>query len=242
MPFRATARRTFTRTAAGRSVTEQQPAAPREPVEGRITAIQPQERRGGRRFNVFVEGAFAFALADDIAARLRVGEQLSLPAADALLEQDDLRIAVETAVSFLGPRPRSEREIRQRLARRATPPGVVDAALVKLREHGLVDDEAFARYWVEQRQTFRPRGARLLKAELRQKGIDVEVADGAVGVTEETADDDAYRSAVKKARQLSGLDERTFKTRLGQFLARRGFGWDVIQPAAQRLWREQSDA
>jgi regulatory protein len=116
----------------------------------------------------------------------------------------------------------------------------VEAVLGQLREHGLLDDAAFAQYWVEQRQTFRPRGARLLRAELRGRGVDAARAEVAAESVAVSAEDDAYRAALRRARQLSSADERLFKVRIGQFLARRGFEWDTVTCAVDRLWLEVS--
>jgi regulatory protein len=142
---------------------------------------------------------------------------------------------VDTALRFLATRPRSEAEVRRRLARAGFAAENIEAVLQRLRGSGLVDDEAFARYWVEQRQTFRPRGPRLLRAELRQHGISPTLP------FELNAESDAYRAGAKRARTLRGVDERVFKNRLGQHLARRGFDWDVISPTVERLWREVSE-
>jgi len=117
---------------------------------------------------------------------------------------------------------------------------VIGAVLAQLRQHRLVDDQAFAEYWVEQRQTFRPRGARLLRAELARLGVARSGADEATASLEGSAEDNAYRAAGKRAMQLRGLDERTFSSRLGQWLARRGFDWDTIAPVVDRLWAELS--
>jgi regulatory protein len=116
----------------------------------------------------------------------------------------------------------------------------IDAVLVQLKQHRLVDDAAFAQYWVEQRQTFRPRGAHLLRAELRSHGVGTDDAQAAAAAVEPSAEEDAYRAAERRARQWGALDERTFKSRIGQFLGRRGFGWDTISPTVERLWREAS--
>src|SRR5919201_1560128 len=209
-------------------------------MRGTITAIEPQERRGGKRVNVFLDGRYAFSLDAEVALGLRVGEEVTDAAAATVLERDQLQTALDAALAFLGHRPRSEQEIRRRLARKALPPTIFERVLARLREYGLVNDGAFAHYWVEQRQTFRPRGARLLKAELRQRGVPTDLAAEVAGETEGSADDDAYRAAQKKASQLASLDERTFRTRLAQFLGRRGFDWDTITPTVERLWREHS--
>jgi regulatory protein len=110
--------------------------------------------------------------------------------------------------------------------------------VVELRQHGLVDDAAFAQYWLEQRQTFRPRGARLLRAELRQHGIATDVATAAADELVGSAEEDAYRAASKRAAHLPPADERAFKTRLTQFLTRRGFDWETTAAAVDRLYRE----
>lgn len=208
-------------------------------MQGTITALEPGRRGRGRRVNVFLDERFAFSVAADVAATLKVGQQLGESSAAArILEQDQLQSGLDAALTFLGHRPRSEREIRDRLRRQEHPPTVIDRVVEKLRLMKLVDDAEFARYWVEQRQTFRPRGARLLKAELRQRGVPADVVAEVANEAGETEDDDAYRAARKKAQQLRTLDEQTFRQRLGQFLGRRGFGWEAITPAVNRLWIE----
>jgi len=146
--------------------------------------------------------------------------------------------ALNTAVRFLAQRPRSEYEVRQRLRRGGADEAVIDGVVGKLRTHGLLDDAAFAEYWVEQRQTFRPRGVRLLRAELAHKGIERALASDVAATVEGTADADAYRAARGRANQLRALDERTFKSRLGQWLGRRGYDWATIEPVVERLWSE----
>ncbi len=205
---------------------------------GVISALELQVRRGGKRINVFLDGRFAFGVDAEVARDLRVGQVMEGVVQEQVLDRDQFQGALDTALAFLGHRPRSAQEIRRRLARKKVSPGLVEEVLDRLRQLRLVDDEAFARYWVEQRQTFRPRGARVLRAELRQRGVDGDLAATVADGTVPSADDDAYRAAARKARQLASLDERTFRTRLRQFLARRGFDWDTVGPTVERLWRE----
>jgi regulatory protein len=131
--------------------------------------------------------------------------------------------------------------VRRRLQRAGVDEATTEAVLARLRQHGVVNDAEFAQYWVEQRQTFRPRGARLLRAELRQHGVDAASAEEAAQVASSSAAEDAYRAGRKRARQLAAAgDQRMFAARLGAFLARRGFGWETIGPVLDRLWRELS--
>lgn len=148
--------------------------------------------------------------------------------------------ALDTAVRYLAQRPRSEYEVRQRLRRARLDDATIDATVEQLRRHQLLDDRAFAEYWVAQRQTFRPRGARLVRSELARLGVARERADTATAALECSAETDAYRAASRRAAQLHDLDERTFQARMAQWLARRGFDWDTITPVVQRLWAEAS--
>jgi regulatory protein len=146
---------------------------------------------------------------------------------------------LDAAVRFLAQRPRSEYEVRQRLRRAGVEEALVEAVLAQLRQHRLIDDQAFAEYWVEQRQTFRPRGARLLRAELARLGVSRSSADEAAALLEGSAEDNAYRAARKRALKLvATTNQATFSARLSQWLARRGFDWDTIPPVVDRLWAE----
>ena len=208
-------------------------------MEGTITALVPQGRRGDQRWNVFLDGRYAFSLQAATVAGLRVGQVLSAEEVERLLGNDLDRRAAEAGLALLARRPRSEHEVRQRLARRY-PAEAVERALDKLREWRLIDDAAFARYWVEQRQHFRPRGARLLRRELRQKGIAAELAEEAAtsgGDDTETA----FQAARAQARRWHALDAATFRQRLGAFLARRGFDWETINSVVRRVWSDLQD-
>jgi regulatory protein len=204
---------------------------------GVITAVEPQQRRAGRRWNVFVDGRYAFSVEAELAASLKVGQPISSLRTADLLRDDEYRRCYEAAIRFLSVRPRSEREVRQRLDRHGFAPEMMDRAVERLRELDLVDDAAFASYWVEQRQTHRPRGSRLLKLELRQKGLATDVAVEALAELGDESES-AYAAGSTRVRALRGLDERAFRQRLTGFLQRRGFDYESAASAVERLWRE----
>jgi regulatory protein len=201
-----------------------------------ITAIEKQRRR--QRANVYLDGRYAFSLNLELAAqaRLREGDALSPEQVESLREADVRHQAHQAALRLLAYRPRSEAEIRQRLARRGLPPQVVQDTVARLREQGLLNDAAFARFWVETRDQSSPRGRRLLSKELSTKGIEREVTREAIDAIEE--EDAALRAAQKKARLLQDQGYPTFRRRLGEFLLRRGFPYPIVHTTVERLWRE----
>jgi len=144
-------------------------------------------------------------------------------------------LAAERLISF---RPRSESELRQNLARKGFSGETITLVMDKLRLSGLVDDSAFARYWTENRAAFRQKGQRLVQAELRNKGVALEVAQEATAILDDT--ESAYLAGLKKARLLRKYDYSEFSRKLGEFLRRRGYDYDAIRPSIKRLWQEIS--
>ncbi len=202
-----------------------------------ITAIEKQRRR--RRANVYLDGRFTFSLSLGLLteAGLHEGDALTPQQVDSLRQADVRHQAHEAALRLLAYRPRSEAEIRQRLARRGLPPQVVQETIARLRDQGLLSDAAFARFWVETRDQSSPRGRRLLWQELAAKGIERETIRQAIApVAEENA---ALRAAQKKARHLQDQDYPVFRRRLGDFLLRRGFPYPTVRTIVERLWLER---
>ena len=201
-----------------------------------ITAIRAS--RGWRkRANVFLDGRFALSLEAEVVVNngLRVGQELSTTEVEGLARDDSFQRCLDAAIHYLGYRPRSESELRQRLHQRGFDDSNVEVVIVKLKGRGLVDDMAFARFWKDNRESFSPRSRGLTKLELKQKGI----ADDIIGQVVDIDDEDsAYRAALGKASHLQRSDYQSFRRRLGGYLRRRGFGYGVINNTVQRLWQE----
>ena len=148
----------------------------------------------------------------------------------------DLRRCLAAAIRYLSYRPRSEAELRERLGRRGFDGDSVEAAIARLKDLGLVNDAAFARYWKNNRESFSPRSRGATRLELRQKGVPGDIIDGVVSAIDD--DDSAYQAAVSRARSLPWSDYESFRRRLGGHLRRRGFGYGVIDRALKRVWEE----
>ncbi len=200
----------------------------------KITAIEPQKNRN--RVNLHLEGEFAFGLARITAAWLKVGDVLSDEKVAKLQADDARERALQQAMLFLSYRTRSEKEIRQNLRKHEIPEDVVEETIERLRENGLANDNKFARVWVENRNTFRPRSRRVLTMELRQKGLDDETVQAAVSNVDENAL--AYESARKRAGRFKSLEWGEFRKKLSEYLARRGFPYSVIAPVVTKVWDE----
>jgi regulatory protein len=205
----------------------------------KITGLKLQKRNKDR-VNVYLDGEFAFGLSRIVAAWLRTGQELSEEKIAELKGSDHKEVALQRALNFLSYRPRSEQEVRQNLKKHDYDEQVIEEILARLRQGKLVDDEAFAELWVENRSEFRPRGSRMLQAELRRKGI----PDRVISCTLEGLDETslALKAARKKARRYQQLEWQEFQKKLYGFLARRGFHYGTISEVVPQVYEEVTSA
>jgi regulatory protein len=204
----------------------------------KITAIEAQ-KNNPKRVNIHLDGEFAFGLDRFVAAWLSIGQTLEEEKIAKLQTEDASEKSYQQAMLFLSYRARSEAEIRKNLEKHEIPPAVMDRTIDRLREDRLVNDEQFAQNWVANRSEFRPRSRRALTVELKQKGL----TEAAIQSATEAVDEKslAYAAAQKRVRRLEGLEWPDFRKKLSEFLARRGFGYEIIAPTVKRLWAERAD-
>ncbi len=208
-------------------------------MEGKVTALEVQ-KRNKERVNVYIDGEFAFGLNMLDAATLRKGQVLTEAEVTELQHADAIVKAVDSAANFLSYRPRSSAEVRNNLKKKKIPAAVVEAAMERLDALGYLDDEQFARFWVENRDTFKPRGPLALRQELRRKGVPNNIIDTVLETVD--VEDAAYRAAQKKLSRYRGETVIDFKRKLGGFLGRRGFRFEVINDVLTRVIAELEES
>lgn len=199
-----------------------------------ITALTAQKKNADR-VNLFLDDQFAFGLATAVAINLRVGQILSAAEIEALQNQEAAEKARENALNLLTYRPRSVAEVRRHLNKKEFDAAAIEQALDRLQAVELLDDHAFALYWVEQRETFKPRSHMALRQELSQKGIDRNLIDTVLEDVDETAA--ARRVAAKQSYRWAGLPKKEFRVKCGQFLQRRGFPYAIITEITNETWQ-----
>ncbi len=206
----------------------------------RITALEPQVN-DPERINIYVDGRFLLGVNATIVLQmgLQLDQELRPDQLEQLRTEEAEQQAVDRALNYLSYRPRSREEVRRYLRRKEISPEIIEAALVRLDRLDYVNDRAFAGFWIETREQYSPRGARALKNELRMKGVEREVVDELVD--DEQDEQRALRAGRKKAMSLvntPNIDYTTFRNRLGSFLQRRGFGYEVATRTVRALWKE----
>lgn len=164
---------------------------------------------------------------------------------------DDVGEVLEAVARFLEARPRSVAEVRRRLTTAGYRAPLVDAAIERMIELAYLDDEAFARTWVESRDRARPRGEHALRQELRLKGIDHAIVaavldERRLAAAGQSSDEDgeavdvdrvaADRLLERHARALARVtDPRARRQRAYAILARNGFDPSTASEAARSV-------
>src|SRR5205085_5173838 len=132
--------------------------------------------------SIFLDGEFALGVDGEVVVRagLRVGQELTLADLQQVARAEERRTARDAAMTLLGYRDRSAREVERRLLRKGFEPEVVAEVIEQLERHDLVDDRRFARAWVQGHTGSRPHGPDRLAAALRARGVEREAIEEAV--------------------------------------------------------------
>jgi len=139
-------------------------------------------------------------------------------------DADAEAVARKILLDQLTGQARSRKELADKLRSKNVPSELAERLLDRFEEVGLIDDEAFAKSWVESRQPGKGLARRALAQELRRKGIDDEVAREALDEIDPADEMESARALVrKKLRSMSGLDEVVATRRLVGMLARKGY-------------------
>lgn len=203
---------------------------------GVVTGLEINKARN--RARLYIDGCLALSLSVEVVFdhKLKSGMELSQSQIESLKEEEEVYRCRQSAYRLLAFRARSEQELRERLARKGFGCSSVEKNIEHLKDCGLIDDREFGRQWAEKRLSFKPQSALLTSRELKQKGLSEEFIQEAV------KDHDDYQNALKAARpralRNNDTDYPSFQRRIGSFLQRRGFGYGVIKPVIEELWKE----
>lgn len=201
-----------------------------------ITRIQQQ--KDANRANIYLDGKFAFGITLEVLLKyhLDINKEISEETIEVLKNEDLEEKIYARAVNFSTIRPRSEKEIRDWFKRKKVPEEVIEVVFNRLNNLDLVNDLAFAKWWIEQRQTFRPKSKRFIQFELRKKGIKNEIISELLsGWGSENEESIALSLAEKRHKRLAHLPIEEQRKKLTQFLASRGFSWSEVKKVIDQI-------
>jgi len=203
-----------------------------------ITKIVPQKNQPHRK-SLFINGKFAFGADEALIQEFHLEKDKSLSARELkqILWSADREKLKEKAFRFLAIRPRSEKELREKLRQKGAGVKLIQQVIEELKEKNLINDEKFARSWAESRMANRPMGKFLLRRELIQKGIKKETIEQVLreAYDQENETELAKNLLRRKARMYKNPEDVKTRKRMADFLLRRGFSYEVVRQAVKGI-------
>ena len=197
-----------------------------------ITAITPQVK-DKTRCNIYVDGRFycGLTLVATVQNRLKVGQSIDPKRLSEIQLESEKETAFNKALSFITLTPKTEKQIRDHLSGKGFLPDVIEYVVEKMRGYNFLNDKEYASDYAE--HAAKKKGARLIKMELRAKGISDEDAEDALGsVTEEQEEQAAAEIAEKYLRGKTA--DKTTVQKAYRYLLGKGFSYDVIKTVLSR--------
>lgn len=212
----------------------------------RITKIESQKKNRQRK-NIYADGTFAVGVSDETLMRagLRAGDEISKERIETLIRMEEESSAKRVALRFLARRPRTVKEIRDKLRTKEFSDREITLTIDSLKNAGLLNDAEFARMYVRDALSVKGVGKMLLRRKLLLLGVDKETTDKTLSaafkdVDEESEALDAGRKFLGKSMATNRPDDpQRVQQRIAAFLARRGFNWDTIGTVVKTLIREE---
>lgn len=210
----------------------------------KITEVSPQ-KKNPRRFNIYLDGNFAFGADEDLVVdkRLIVGKELSPVDIEQLIKETEVGKLMEKMYGLFSRRQRSEKEVRSYLKNLSFKRKIkgaeelsslsVEMLISQMKRKGLIDDQQFALSWTEARS--KKKGVRIIKQELFQKGIDREIIDAVISERDRMGEEQTAKNLLdKKMKAWNNLSPLELKKKAYDFLIRRGFEYDLVKTVVEK--------
>jgi regulatory protein len=194
-----------------------------------ITSIKQQKNKN--RVNVYLDDKFGFGIDLDnfVLLNLRVNQELTEKEIEDVVKKAEYQKTLDKLIRFAMVRPRSEKEVTDYFRRKKVHESMHEKLVEKLKHLELLDDAKFAKWWIDQRQSFRPKPKRILNQELRIKGIKSEVIEEVLGGEEIDEQKIAKDLIERRAYKWKNLEPREAHQKMSQYLSGKGFSWEVIE-------------
>lgn len=194
-----------------------------------ITAIKPQ--KNNKRVNIYLDNEFGFGidLVNFVVLGLKVNQELSTGEVENIIKKAEFQKNLDKLLRFATLRPRSQKEIRDWFKRKEVHESIQKELFNRLKRLELLDDRKFAVWWVEQRNSFRPKSKRVLSNELLLKGIKKETIEEVLLEIKLDETKIAEKELERKAYKWEGLDKKAAKRKKTEYLLRKGFGFNIVE-------------
>ena len=200
-----------------------------------VTEIK-QQKKDKSRYSVYIDGEFAFGLImeDILYFKLKEGEEILEEKYRYIMDTTVYRKAQDAAVSYLGYKMRTEKEMVKKLSEGGYNEEIIARVMAFLVKYGYIDDRVYCRKYIKETLKLRPKGKFLIKQELRQRGIDEDIINEEIEEADIDEESQAEELLMKKYEDFASMDHKELAKVYG-FLQRKGYSYSVIKAAVRSL-------
>jgi regulatory protein len=204
-----------------------------------------KSRRERNKCEVFIDEQSAFRVSEAVVTKtgLYAGRRIDEKTVEEIVQADTFERAYQLAVNFISYRPRSSKEVIDRLIRKGFTQDLAHQITDQLREVKLLNDLEFARMFIRDKLRGKPMGKAMMRRKLLEKGISFQLTERIIKeyVTDESEQEAARALATRKLKvsqsRFSGLDPSTRQKRLADYLLARGFSSEVAYKTVRSIIR-----
>lgn len=202
----------------------------------RITKVEPQ-KRNKKRVNIYINDRFAFGVHEDIAYSLHLEEDAEIDREyiERVVMEEEQNRANNYALNLLAFRSRTEKEIRDKMRDKEYDQAVISSTIETLKRIGLLDDTQYAKNFANDKANFNKFGNGRIRFELAKKGVSREIIEE---VLEDQSGDEyerALETAKRKLNSYKSDDKNAIYRKLGGFLQRKGYSYDIVSSVLKEL-------
>ncbi len=197
-----------------------------------ITKIEKQ-KKNRFRYNIHLDGEYAFGLYEDTVLKfgLRTNDVIDDDKIREMNEFDELGFGKKTAYAYLSYKPRSKKELSEKLKEKKISEPVIRKILQLLEKQKYIDDKTYARNFLDSKLRGKAIGKRLVKIKLYEKGIDKDLAEDTIAenYSGEKEAELASKLLIKYEKKIKYKDDREKKNKFYRYLISRGFDYETVR-------------
>ena len=195
-----------------------------------ITRIETQ-KRNINRVNIYIDHKFAFGLTDEIRYKydLHTNKEINEDFVEDVLKAEEQRKVINAALNLISYRQRSIKEVRQNLKTKGYEDIYIEKAIEYCKSQNYLNDEEFANSFMKDKQNLNKYGSKRIKYELISKGVSKSIIEEVLQIDPEDEYSIALGLAEKKINSYKGQDRNSIYRKLGGFLQRKGYPYDIVK-------------
>jgi regulatory protein len=200
-----------------------------------ITSIEQQ--KNNKRYNIYLDNEFAFELSEELKLKygLSIGEEIEQSFIDEILRNEEQNKVISYALKLLSYRQKTETEMYKALQRKGFDEVYIEYTINYLKKNKYINDFEYAKMYINDKQNLYKYGPIRIRFDLLRKGISKEIINSILVINSDDEYDNAFELALKKQSSYIGQDKYSIYRKLGGFLQRKGYSYDVISRVLDNL-------